>query len=247
MTASNQDNCNEVESKSLDWKAQKAADFQSKRNKSGLPLHLYNRMHNLPSPLSDTEQAVAPLSQLRAHWAQGGAASRVPLRYVAPSQQEWELRREYDQVAHPIPLKELIAKARAEKQALVSHNVEKQQKILANLGAAQKWKREVEDRAAKKAAEIRAAVEQRERLIEEVRQVLGVRIDPEDDKFKMALEEKRAEQRKAEKALKKQKKQQKLLENMKKMAASQAAVAAEGDSTAAPPPSPPADAGGAEK
>ena len=60
--------------------------------------------------------------------------------------------------------------------------------------------------------------EKKERLIEEVRQMFGFRIDPKDDRFKEALEKKEQEEKRATKAARKLKKQQKMIADIQKMA-----------------------------
>ena len=60
--------------------------------------------------------------------------------------------------------------------------------------------------------------EKREKLLEEVRLMFGVYIDPQSERFQEAVAKKELEEKKAEKALKKQLKQQKMLEQLKSIA-----------------------------
>lgn len=58
--------------------------------------------------------------------------------------------------------------------------------------------------------------EKKERLIEEVRDILGFRIDPRDERFKEALEQKEKEEKKKSKAAKKLAKEQRMLEQLRR-------------------------------
>lgn len=68
--------------------------------------------------------------------------------------------------------------------------------------------------------------EKKERLIEEVRQIIGFQIDPKDERFKEALLKKEQEEKKAKKAAKKLKTQQRLIDRLRR----------EADPTPASPP-----------
>lgn len=61
--------------------------------------------------------------------------------------------------------------------------------------------------------------EKKERLIEEVRQIFGFRIDPRDERFKEALLQKEREEKKASKAAKKLAHQQRMIDRLKREAA----------------------------
>lgn len=60
--------------------------------------------------------------------------------------------------------------------------------------------------------------EKKEKLIEEVRQIIGFQIDPRDERFKEALEKKEQEEKKAKKAAKKLKSQQRLIDRLSREA-----------------------------
>lgn len=60
--------------------------------------------------------------------------------------------------------------------------------------------------------------EKKERLMEEVRQIFGFRIDPKDERFKEALLQKEREEKRAAKEAKKIERQQKMMENLRKAA-----------------------------
>lgn len=60
--------------------------------------------------------------------------------------------------------------------------------------------------------------EKKQRLIEEVRQIIGFQIDPKDERFKEALLKKEQEEKKAKKAAKKLAVQQRLIDRLRKEA-----------------------------
>jgi len=192
--------------------ARQAEALEKSRDKSRMEPHIFRRLHQLPTDTSDIERAVAPLKALRKQFGQEGAASNVDLRMLWPSSQEMALMQEYEQVAHPLTVTELMAAARKNKEALVKVNVDEQLKIRKDMQSLDKWKKDLRNRVAAQQAKAHEAWAKRERLIEEVRQVLGVRVDPDDPQFKEALEKREADDRKAQRKLKKQEKQQKMLD-----------------------------------
>merc|ERR1719369_2489163 len=93
----------------------------------------------------------------------------------------------------------------------------RQAELLVKVGKLEIWKKEVRDRVAAKERAAIASKEKKERLIEEVRQIFGFRIDPKDERFKQALEKKEAEEKKALKAAKKLERQKKMISKMQSM------------------------------
>lgn len=70
---------------------------------------------------------------------------------------------------------------------------------------------------AKKQAEVQAAKDRKQQLMEEVRSHFGFKIDFKDDRFKELLAQKEKEDKKKKKELKKQQKQEKFVAQMMKM------------------------------
>lgn len=66
------------------------------------------------------------------------------------------------------------------------------------------WSKEYHAKIAKKEADIKAAKDKRERLVEDIRREFGYKIDPRDERFKEALAKKEKEDKKRKKEAKKE-------------------------------------------
>jgi len=192
--------------------------LEKSRNKSRLEPHVYNRLHGLAQPMSEIEMAVEPLKKLRQKFGREGAASGVPLRALWPSRQELELMKEYEQVLYPLPITGMMKKAKDNKDILVQQVIDEQKSMRENMKSLAKWKKEVNEAFWKKKQEALEARQKREKLIEEVTKVLGVRVTPDDPQFKIALAQREDEEKKAARKLKKQAKQQKMMEKIQGLA-----------------------------
>jgi hypothetical protein len=95
------------------------------------------------------------------------------------------------------------------------------------------WKKDLENKIAKKKRDAEESKNKKDRMVEEVRRMVGYNLDPRDEKFKLLIEQKEKEQKKQEKEDKKALKAAKMMELM--MAKGKAA---EPEKTEAPPPVP---------
>ncbi|KAI5633621.1 growth arrest and DNA-damage-inducible proteins-interacting protein 1 domain-containing protein [Phthorimaea operculella] len=75
----------------------------------------------------------------------------------------------------------------------------------------EQWKKDLQDRIAKKESEAKAAKEKKERLVEEVRRHFGFKLDPRDERFQEMLAKREKEQKKAEKQAKKDAKEKMMI------------------------------------
>ncbi|KAL3269855.1 hypothetical protein HHI36_008913 [Cryptolaemus montrouzieri] len=133
-----------------------------------------------------------------------------------PTDQELQDSVEYEKVAHPFTIPEMIQMAQKERAMKLEETQKRQKDMLIKLSKVEGWKKEMEMRIAKKEAEANAARQKRERLIEEVRKHFGYKVDPKDDKFKELLEKKEKEQKKLAKEARKKEKEAKLMEKLNK-------------------------------
>jgi len=193
------------------------------RNKSRLHRTHYGQYHRRPKLLTEDERLVTPIQNLRKMYGKLGSATGIDPALLWPSKQEMQLMKEYERVGYPLSVQEMISSAKEarkkENEAIMKKQKDIEQKLLKLEG----WKKDLNARLEKQQKDAEEAKAKKERLLEEVRQIFGYRIDPKDEKFKEALLMKEKEEKKAAKEAKKLLKQQKILEELKKQAAGEAA------------------------
>ncbi|KAK7084765.1 hypothetical protein SK128_003617 [Halocaridina rubra] len=192
--------------------------IEKMRNKSKLSQKHYRRFHDLPPELSEDEKIVSSIANLRKMYGKYGSSSSINVGALWPSKEELEVKKEWEKVAYPNSLPEMMDIAKKMVEETEQKTLNRQEELKRKVDKLEDWKREVRGRFAAKEREALVAKEKKERLLEEIRQMFGFRIDPKDVRFKEALEKKELEEKQAAKAAKKLKKQQKIIENIKKMA-----------------------------
>lgn len=154
----------------------------------------------------------------RQQYGRYGEASGFDPRLCFETPDEADDKREYERVAYPYTVlgqMEANRQAKAEKAAAIR---EREDKIEKNLEKMDKWTSDLNARIAKKEKEALEAKEKRERIMEEVRQHFGFKIDFRDPRFQALIEEKEKEQKKAKKAERKKKQEQVLMERLSEQA-----------------------------
>lgn len=189
------------------------------RNKSRLGPRAYEKMYKLAPQLTDDEKQVYSLWRLRRLYGDYGSASGVSVGVLWPSKQEMELQKEKERVTYPDDIYRMIEIDKLQRKEEEVKIQKRQQELAQKVTKLEDWKREVRERYQNKLRQAQEAKAKKEKVIEEIRQMFGYRIDPKDDKFKEALEKKEQEEKRAAKAAKKLKKQQKLIAEIHKMAA----------------------------
>ncbi|KAK0183292.1 hypothetical protein PV327_001345 [Microctonus hyperodae] len=181
-------------------------EIMNKRNKSKLGINDRNILNELPPYDADLlwfHETIRYKRRMLGRYGTKGLRN-VPVGALWPTESEIEDRLEYERVAFPNTLQEdwaLIAKRNEEKERKIKLRDEE---VTAKMAKVDQWRRDYEAKVAKKEAEIKAAQEKRERLIEDIRREFGYKIDPRDDKFKEALAKKEKEDRKRKKEARKE-------------------------------------------
>lgn len=193
----------------------RAAYIANIRNVSRLQPHHRRIVKGLPPDLT-TLPFRPTLSYLRKLYGRHGEASGVDVRVLFETPAERADREEYERVAHPHTVPEMIAIHKKEVAEKAANVKQREENIARNLAKLDKWKEDLQKRLAKKEADVRLAKEKRERMVEEIRRQFGFRIDPRSPKFQELLEQKKKEDAKASKKLKKEKQKAYLLEKIKR-------------------------------
>lgn len=193
--------------------------IEQKRNKSRLRAHHYSHIHHqTPENLSEDEEFAVPLTTQRKLYGRHGAASGINVAKLWPSREELELEKEWEKVARPHSVQEMIRIAKKAKEDEERVTQKRQEELMQKVAKLEGWKKEVRDRIKKQELEAQIAKEKKEKLIEEVRQIIGFQIDPKDERFKEALLQKEKEEKKAKKAAKKLARQQRMIERLRQEA-----------------------------
>ncbi|XP_044766794.1 growth arrest and DNA damage-inducible proteins-interacting protein 1 [Coccinella septempunctata] len=193
----------------------KEEQIQASRNKS----RLYEAHRNIvldQNPYPESKQWFHDtIVYKRKIFGRYGFNSGVDPAICWPTDKELEETLEYEKVAYPFTIPEMIRTAKEIRAAKDEATRKRQEDMLVKLSKLEGWKKDLEMRIAKKEAEANASRLKRERLIEEVRKHFGYKVDPKDDKFKELLEKKEKEQKKLAKEARKKEREAKLLEKLK--------------------------------
>lgn len=186
-------------------------EIEQKRNKSGL-LPQHRRMLNRQKPYDEAQSWVHnTLKYQRTMYGRHGEASGVDPRILFPTPQEAEEQVEFERVAFPKTLPEMIEITKQEKILQAETIRKREEDITKKLGKLDQWQRELNAKVAKREADARAAIERKERLVEEVRRQFGFKLDPKDQRFKDMLAQKEKEDKKMAKQARKKLSEEKML------------------------------------
>ncbi|XP_045459463.1 growth arrest and DNA damage-inducible proteins-interacting protein 1 [Melitaea cinxia] len=177
----------------------KEAEIEKKRNKSGLSPNHYNILHD-KRPY-DEPKCLAHLTvkYSRKMYGKYGVASGVNPSLCWPTKEEIQERKEFEAVAFPFTIKEMMETARKKREEEKLKIDQREMELAAKFAKLDQWKKELNDKINKKAAEVQSAKQKKERLVEEVRRHFGFTLDPRDQRFQEMLAKREKEQKKLEK------------------------------------------------
>ncbi|XP_025829378.1 growth arrest and DNA damage-inducible proteins-interacting protein 1 [Agrilus planipennis] len=196
----------------LDEEAKKKeANLELKRNKSRLNLQHRNILLNQKPYNESIFWTHDTVKYARKVYGKYGENSRIDPSFCWPTKQELQDTLEYQRVAYPFTVLEMMEKAQIRKKEENERLLNKQKEITDKMAKLDQWKKDLHDKIKKKEAEELAARVQKERLIEEVRRHFGYAVDPRDEKFKEMVEKKEKEQKKLMKEARRKVKEEKML------------------------------------
>jgi len=201
-----------------DDKEAREAEIERKRNISRLLPQDRRRLHQ-QVPYDEPQSWVhKTILYQRKLYGRYGAASGIDPRLLFPTPKEILEQTEYDRVAFPHTISEMMAineRQKAEKREAIR---KREDDIAKKLQKLEQLKADLNARIAKKEAEAMAAKEHKARLIEDVRREFGFKLDPRDARFKEMLAEKELQDKKARKLEKRKLKEEKILKRMQEKA-----------------------------
>ncbi|CAB3235685.1 unnamed protein product [Arctia plantaginis] len=189
----------------------KEAEIERKRNISRLaPSH-----QNLISGRRPYEEAKSithlTVKYNRKMYGKYGSASGVNPILCFPTRKDISERLEYEAVAYPYSIKQMMEQA-AQKRREEELKIEQRDREVATKHAKlETWKKELNDKIAKKLSEANAAKEKKERLVDEVRRHFGFKLDPRDERFQEMLAKREKEQKKLEKMARKEAREKQMI------------------------------------
>lgn len=194
------------------------AEIERKRNKSGLA-EQDRRVLNGRKPYDEPQSWIH--NTLRYHqvmYARYGEASGVDCRLLFPTAEDRDEKLEYEQVAYPKTLKQMIAENEQRRLDEKAEEEAREREILQKLGKLNQWKKDLNEKIAKREAIAKAAIEKKARLVDEIRRQFGFKMDSRDPRFEELLEKKMAYEKKVSKAAKKSHKEAQLMQRLMQMA-----------------------------
>ncbi|KAJ8725232.1 hypothetical protein PYW07_016190 [Mythimna separata] len=189
----------------------KEAAIEAKRNISRLSREHQNLVNGRRPYEEPKHIAHLTVKYNRKMYGKYGLASGVNPSICFPSKADIEERLEYESVAHPFTIKQMMEMAAKRRQEQEQKIQQRDKEIAAKFAKLEQWKKDLLDKIAKKAAEANAAKEKKERLVEEVRRHFGFKLDPRDERFQEMLAKREKEQKKLEKQARKEAKEKMMI------------------------------------
>ena len=186
-------------------------------NVSGLREWHYRKYHGQQPVIDEETGHLRSLRAQRRIWALYGTRTGISPAVGWPVKEEWEDKMEYESLAYPDTLQEMVRKHQTEKRTKEEAVRARMDAIEAKMENLEKWKKEILDKKHKKERELQAAKDKHDRLIEEVKEYLGFKVDSKDPRFKEILEQKELEEKKRAKEAKKKEKQARALAKLRQM------------------------------
>ncbi|XP_035792508.1 growth arrest and DNA damage-inducible proteins-interacting protein 1-like [Anopheles albimanus] len=149
----------------------------------------------------------------------GIEGSRTDPRICFPTKKEAYERAEYEKVAFPFTLRQMMDANEAAQKARKAATEAREVEIARKLEKLDQWTSDLNAKIEKKEREARAAKERKDRLVEEVRRHFGFKVDPRDERFQEMLAQKEREDRKKVKEAKRKEKEEKMMEKLQKKTA----------------------------
>ncbi|XP_047545792.1 growth arrest and DNA damage-inducible proteins-interacting protein 1 [Vanessa atalanta] len=177
----------------------KEAEIEKKRNKSGLTQAHYNIINGRRPYEEPKCIAHLTVKYSRKMYGKYGIASGVNPSLCWPTREELKEKKEFESVAYPYTIKEVMDSVEIKRQEQKLKTEQREMELASKFAKLDQWKKELNDKINKKANEVKAAKQKKERLVEEVRRHFGFTLDPRDERFQEMLAKREKEQKKLEK------------------------------------------------
>lgn len=190
---------------------EKEQKIEKMRNKSRLKTNHRNQLFGKKPFTEPVYEHHFSVKYNRQMFGRYGLESGVNPGLSWPTKDDLINRQEYEKVAFPFTVKELVESANKDLEMRELEIQESHNRVLENLSKLDKWKKDLKEKIVKKEAEALAAKEKKQKLIEEVRRHFGFTIDPKDERFKEMVAIKEKEQKKKDKLAKLEEREKKAI------------------------------------
>lgn len=193
---------------------EREAEIEQKRNISRL-LPQHRNMLNEKIPYNNSQSWIhETVKYKRMMFGRYGLASGIDPSICFPSNPEKAETIEYERVAFPHTLPEMIQINQQMKAEKAERIQIREAQIAKKFEKLEQWKHELHSKVAKRESDAKAAKDRKDRIVEEVRRHFGYKVDPRDEKFKEMLEMKEKEDKKKMREEKKKAKENKMIEKI---------------------------------
>lgn len=191
-------------------------EYEPVRDKSGLrPQHKnvlfettpYNEAH---SWIHLTEK------YQRSMYGKFGASSNINPQICFGLKSDSSKTRKLQSITQPDTIQQMLEKVQVAKSAKLDAITEREEAIAKKLDKLEQWKADLNAKIAKREADASAAIQRKERLIEEVRRHFGFKVDTRDERFTEMLEQKEREDKRKQKEAKRKIKEEKMMAKLVK-------------------------------
>ncbi|CAH0669330.1 unnamed protein product [Spodoptera exigua] len=187
------------------------AEIERKRNVSRLTEAHWNLVNGRRPYVEPKNWSHLTVKYNRKLYGKYGSASGVNPSLCFPTRNEIQEKMEYEAIAYPITIKQMMETAAKNRKEQEERIQQRDRDVAAKYAKLDQWKKDLLDKIAKKTAEVNAAKEKKERLVEEVRRHFGFKLDPRDERFQEMLAKREKEQKKLEKQARKEAKEKVML------------------------------------
>ncbi|KAF9416274.1 hypothetical protein HW555_006348 [Spodoptera exigua] len=187
------------------------AEIERKRNVSRLTEAHWNLVNGRRPYVEPKNWSHLTVKYNRKLYGKYGSASGVNPSLCFPTRNEIQEKMEYEAVAYPFTIKQMMETAAKNRKEQEEKIQQRDRDVAAKYAKLDQWKKDLLDKIAKKTAEVNAAKEKKERLVEEVRRHFGFKLDPRDERFQEMLAKREKEQKKLEKQARKEAKEKVML------------------------------------
>lgn len=192
-------------------------EYQPVRDKSRLLQQHKNVLHDV-KPYDEAHSWIHLTERYqRTIYGRYGSKSQVNPQICFGTKADIAKAEELQNITQPLTIQQMLEKSRVAKAEKLNAIKEREEAILKKLEKLEQWKSDLSAKLAKREADAKAAIERKERLIEEVRRHFGFKVDTRDERFKEMLEQKEKEDKRKQKEAKRKIKEEKMMEKLVKL------------------------------
>ncbi|KAM8707517.1 hypothetical protein ACLKA7_005061 [Drosophila subpalustris] len=192
------------------------AEYEPVRDKSGLRKQHKNVLFET-TPYHEAHSWIHLTEKYqRSMYGKFGASSEINPQICFGLKSDYAKTNKLQSITQPDTIQQMLEKVRVTKAAKLDAINEREEAIAKKLEKLEQWKADLKAKVAKREAEAAAAIQRKERLIEEVRRHFGFKVDTRDDRFKEMLEQKEREDKRKQKEAKRKVKEEKMMAKLVK-------------------------------